>query len=64
MQAKQVFSTYNDKEDGDDWGQFKHCPFCGTQLVLKEKGGQTQASMSQLPVCAVQEPLSRGRGSD
>jgi 8-oxo-dGTP diphosphatase len=40
MQAKQVFSTYNDKEDGDDWGQFKHCPFCGTQLVLKEKGGK------------------------
>jgi ADP-ribose pyrophosphatase YjhB (NUDIX family)/peptidoglycan/LPS O-acetylase OafA/YrhL len=40
MQAKQVFSTYNSKEDGDDWGQFKHCPTCGMRLVLKEKGGK------------------------
>ena len=40
MQAKQVFSAYSGQEDGDDWGQFKHCPFCGTQLALKEKGGR------------------------
>lgn len=39
MQAKQIFSTYNSKEAGD-LGQSKHCPFCGTQLVLKEKGGK------------------------
>ena len=40
MQAKQVFHTHNSKEDGDDRGQFEHCPFCRTQLVLKEKGGK------------------------
>ena len=45
MQAKQVFSAYSGKEDGD-LGQFKYCPFCGTQLVLKEKGGK------QRPVCS------------
>jgi 8-oxo-dGTP diphosphatase len=45
MQAKQVFSTYSGKEDGN-LGQFKYCPFCGTQLALKEKGGK------QRPACA------------
>ena len=44
MQAKQVFSAYSGKED-DDLGLFKYCPFCGTQLTLKEKGGK------QRPVC-------------
>ena len=44
MQAKQVFSTYSGKDDGD-LGQFKHCPFCGTELALKEKGGK------QRPAC-------------
>ena len=39
MQAKQVFSTYSGKADGSP-GQFKYCPFCGTQLALKEKGGK------------------------
>jgi 8-oxo-dGTP diphosphatase len=36
---RQVFSTYSDKEDGN-LGQFKYCPFCGTQLALEEKGGK------------------------
>ena len=44
MQAKQVFSTYSGKEEGN-LGPFKHCPFCGTQLVLEEKGGK------QRPAC-------------
>ena len=39
MQVKQVFSTYSGKEKGS-LGQFKTCPFCGTQLALKEKGGK------------------------
>jgi 8-oxo-dGTP diphosphatase len=39
MQAKQVFSTYNWKEDGN-LGRFEYCPFCGTQLALIEKGGK------------------------
>jgi len=44
MQAKQVFYANNSKEAGD-LGQFKHCPFCGTRLVPKEKGGK------QRPAC-------------
>ncbi len=44
MQAKQVFCAYSRKDDADP-GQFKYCPFCGVQLVLKEKGGK------QRPVC-------------
>jgi ADP-ribose pyrophosphatase YjhB (NUDIX family) len=44
MQAKQVFSTHSGKEDGD-LAQFRHCPFCGTELALKEKGGK------QRPTC-------------
>jgi len=31
MQAKQVFCAYKEKDDGD-FGQFKYCPFCETQL--------------------------------
>jgi 8-oxo-dGTP diphosphatase len=38
MQAKQVFSAYDRKGD-TDLGQFKHCPFCGTPLLLQVKGG-------------------------
>jgi len=38
MQIKQVFTTYDVKENAHH-GQFKYCPFCGTQLSLKEKGG-------------------------
>jgi len=44
MQIKQVFSTYDEKED-THLGQFKYCPLCGTQLFLKEKGGE------QRPAC-------------
>ena len=44
MQAKQVFYAYNDQDDGD-FGQFKYCPFCGTQLALEEKGDR------QRPAC-------------
>jgi hypothetical protein len=39
MELKQIFSTYS-KEENVDFGQFKYCPFCGTCLVLKEKGGK------------------------
>jgi 8-oxo-dGTP diphosphatase len=44
MQVKQVFSDYDGKEE-PHLGQFKYCPFCGTQLSLKEKGGK------QRPAC-------------
>jgi ADP-ribose pyrophosphatase YjhB (NUDIX family) len=38
MQAKQVFSAYDGQEDRGH--EFKYCPFCGTALVLVEKGGK------------------------
>jgi 8-oxo-dGTP diphosphatase len=41
MQTKQVFSTYRGKADSS-LGQFKYCPFCGTQLALKEKSDRTR----------------------
>ncbi len=44
MQVKQVFSDYDGTKD-THLGQFKYCPFCGTQLSLKEKGGK------QRPAC-------------
>jgi ADP-ribose pyrophosphatase YjhB (NUDIX family) len=44
MQLKQVFSTYHGQKGGN-LGQFRYCPFCGTQLAVKEKGGK------QRPVC-------------
>jgi len=44
MQIKQVFSAY-DKKGGTHRAYFKYCPFCGTQLSLKEKGGE------QRPAC-------------
>jgi ADP-ribose pyrophosphatase YjhB (NUDIX family) len=43
MQAKQVFSTYDQKE-GLDPGQFKYCPLCGAELVLRERGGRPRAA--------------------
>lgn len=44
MQIKQVFSNYDGNEDAH-LGQFKYCPFCGTPLALKKKGGK------QRPAC-------------
>lgn len=44
MQVKQVFSAYDGKED-THLEQFKYCPFCGTQLALKENEGK------QRPMC-------------
>ncbi|UCC51744.1 MAG: hypothetical protein JSV68_21970 [Anaerolineaceae bacterium] len=43
MELKQIFSTYS-KEENVDLGQFKYCPFCGTCLVFKEKGGKQRPS--------------------
>ena len=45
MKARQVFTAYDGKESSD-LGQFKYCPFCGTELELADKGGK------QRPVCS------------
>jgi ADP-ribose pyrophosphatase YjhB (NUDIX family) len=43
MHVKQVFSNYREQED-IDLGQYKYCPFCGTRLLLKEKGGKQRSA--------------------
>ncbi|MGB3717123.1 MAG: NUDIX domain-containing protein [Candidatus Promineifilaceae bacterium] len=43
MPVKQVFTTYAGKEVANV-GQFKYCPFCGTRLLSKEKGGKQRPS--------------------
>ena len=45
---KQVFTAYSGKENGS-LGQYKYCPFCGTELSLKEKGGKQRPAC---PSCA------------
>jgi ADP-ribose pyrophosphatase YjhB (NUDIX family) len=44
MRAKQVFSAHSVVSDAAP-GLFVYCPFCGTHLELKEKGGRER------PVC-------------
>jgi len=42
--VKQVFVAHSGQEDGN-LGRYRYCPFCGTELSLKERGGK------QRPVC-------------
>ena len=44
--GKQVFSTQLGGNNDGRLGQFKYCPFCGTELALKDKGG------GQRPACS------------
>jgi len=39
MQIKQVFYAYDGK-DGSTYGDYKYCPFCGTQMSREERGGK------------------------
>ena len=41
---KQVFTAHRGQEDSS-LSHYKYCPFCGTELALKEKGGR------QRPAC-------------
>jgi ADP-ribose pyrophosphatase YjhB (NUDIX family) len=41
---KQVFTAQGERQDGSP-GRYEFCPFCGTELVPKKRGGQ------QRPVC-------------
>lgn len=49
MEAKQVFSAYGGREDSG-LGRFKYCPYCGTQLALKAKGGKPRPAC---PNCGI-----------
>jgi 8-oxo-dGTP diphosphatase len=42
--VKQVFTAHSGQEDAS-LGQFVYCPFCGTELAQKERGGR------QRPAC-------------
>lgn len=54
MQAKQVFSAY-DRENKRS-KEFKYCPFCGTRLSLREKGGKPRPTCSNCGFVHFQNP--------
>jgi ADP-ribose pyrophosphatase YjhB (NUDIX family) len=56
MQIKQVFTTYDVKENAHH-GQFKYCPFCGTHLSSKEKGGKLRPSCPNCGFIQFQNPV-------
>jgi len=56
MKIKQVFSTY-DRKENIQLGQFKHCPICGTQLSLKEKGGKQRPACPNCGFVQFQNPI-------
>ena len=56
MQIKQVFSTYDVKENTHH-GQFKYCPFCGTQLAPQEKGGKLRPACPNCGYLQFQNPV-------
>ena len=56
MQVKQVFSTYSAKDKAHH-GQFEYCPFCGTRLTMKEKGGHQRPTCSKCGFVQFQNPV-------
>lgn len=56
MEIKQVFSAY-DRKDETHPGNFKYCPVCGTQLSIKEKGGQPRPACSTCGFVQYRNPL-------
>ena len=56
MQIKQVFTTYDVKENAHH-GQFKYCPICGTQLSSKEKGGKQRPACPKCGYVQFQNPV-------
>jgi ADP-ribose pyrophosphatase YjhB (NUDIX family) len=56
MQIKQVFSAYSEKDD-THLGQFKYCPFCGTQLALKERDGRQRPACSNCGFVQFRNPV-------
>ena len=45
MRVKQVYSHY--ERGGPLAGEFKHCPFCGTQLTVAESGDRPRPTCSR-----------------
>jgi 8-oxo-dGTP diphosphatase len=56
LQAKQVFSTHSGSADRIV-GQFKYCPFCGTQLAPQEKGGKQRPACPNCDFVQFSNPL-------
>jgi ADP-ribose pyrophosphatase YjhB (NUDIX family) len=53
---KQVFSTHRGQEEGC-LGQFEYCPFCGTQLALKEKGDRARPACPRCGFVQYRNPV-------
>ena len=53
---KQVFTTQGGRQDGTP-GQYKFCPFCGTELVLEEKGGRQRPACPDCGFVQYRNPL-------
>jgi len=56
MQIKQVFTTYDGKENSHH-GQFRYCPLCGTHLSSKEKGGVLRPACPNCGFVQFQNPV-------
>ena len=53
---KQVFAVpYGQADDGR--GRFKYCPFCGTELTLKEVGGRQRPACPNCGFVQFRNPL-------
>lgn len=53
---KQVFTAQRGQEDGN-LGQYKYCPFCGTELALKDRGGRQRPACSNCGFVRYRNPL-------
>lgn len=56
MRVKQVFSAYSGQAD-DDHLRFRHCPYCGTQLVLREKAGRRRPACPSCGFVQYRNPI-------
>jgi len=46
MKVKQVFTTYNTQE-GKPLNNYRYCPSCGAECVVKEEGGRERSACCQ-----------------
>jgi ADP-ribose pyrophosphatase YjhB (NUDIX family) len=56
MELKQIFSNYSGEEEVD-FGQFKYCPFCASQLSLQVRGGKPRPSCPNCGFVHYRNPL-------
>jgi ADP-ribose pyrophosphatase YjhB (NUDIX family) len=54
--VKQVFTAPRGQED-DNRGRYRYCPFCGTELALKEVGGRLRPACPHCGFVQFRNPL-------